>query len=164
MSDWLIYRTHYFNQMHVAMAKVLCSWTIYEWFTSRLWLSDFKERYRNRFSMHTQNAFDSESTPFVPMDMRSSPFMSGSWEVYEWLMSKQWVTTATQCIILNFFTIFNYQQICHKCFRANTMTLLIHIPLLRILWRAAIYQIHEWPRYIRFMSDCAEYHSRRRIW
>ena len=113
-------------------------------------------QYRHRFSMHTQNAFDSESTPFVPMDMRSSPFMSGSWEVYEWLMSKQWVATATQRIILNSFTSFNYQHICHICFRVNTMSLNSYSPVMNSLesryisdsWVTPIYQIHEWLRRI----------------
>ena len=121
----------------------------------------------NCFSMDTQNASNSESTPFVPMDMRSSPFMSGSWEVYEWLMSKQWVATATQRIILNSFTSFNYQHICHICFRVNTMTLNSYSPLMNSLESRNIsgsWVTHENPQYIRFMSDCAEYHSRRSIW
>ena len=101
----------------------------------------------------------SESTPFVPMDMRSSPFMSGSWEVYEWLMSKQWVATATQRIILNFFTIFNYQHISHICFRVNTMTLNSYSPVMNSLesrFTSDSGVTHENPQYIRFMSECAE--------
>ena len=147
------------------MAKTQYSWAVYEWFMRGL--EEDYERIMRGSWVETQNAFNSESTPFVPMDMRSSPFMNGSWEVYEWLMSKQWVATATQRIILNSFTSFNYQHICHICFRVNTMTLNSYSPLMNSLESRNIsgsWVTHENPKYIRFMSDCAEYHSRRSIW
>ena len=38
-----------------------------------------------------EDEFQSKSIPFVPMDMRSSPSMSCSWEVHERFMSGSWV-------------------------------------------------------------------------
>ena len=50
-------------------------------------------------------------------------FMRGSWEVYEWLMSRRRVANAAQPLILDFFTSFNYQHICRIiCFGFNTFT------------------------------------------
>ena len=118
----------------------------------------------NCFSMDIQNAFNSESTPFVPMDMRSSPFMGGSWEVYEWLMGKQWVATATQRIILNLLTTFKYQLICHVCLHANTFTHNSYFFAMDSLERRTSMNTVPKSLNIRFMSEVTKYHSRRSTW
>ena len=61
-------------------------------------------------------------------------FMRGSWEFYEWLMSRRRVANAAQPLILDFFTSFNYHYICRIiCFRDNTLRRNSFCPLMNFL-------------------------------